>query len=182
MSIHQRTPRKWPRHVLALCRTWILAALEWLTCHRPRDHAVPVEVLISGPWRRWLVARRLRTSVRRLQHILPLPPTLDVAVVVQTAIMAERQLPGCYQISQHPDGSRFALIRLALQVDYRHLTTDEILAVLAEQYIALTMHADGPSVLVPIDLGAAGHRDPVHGIRLPCDPLVARNEFGDRIA
>lgn len=159
----------------------MLAAAKVVLHHLPRGHPVPVEIMVSSPWRRWLIKRHLHSAVQRLRRVLPASLTLDSAVVVQTVIVAERQLPGCYQMSQHPDGSRFALIRLALQVDGHHLTTDEILAVLAEQYIALTMQA-APSLLVPIDLGSSSRSDPPHHVGLHRDPLTGRTDTVDRIA
>src|SRR5439155_23001134 len=98
----------------------------------------------------------LRTGLRRLQRALgaPLPP--HAAVVVQQVIRTDRQLAGCYQVGQRPDGCRLALIRLALQVDGRGLDTDELLAALAEQCIGLaTQDSGGSSVLVPVELGPA---------------------------
>ena len=61
--------------------------------------------------------------------------------------------PGRYQTAWRQDGVRFALLRLALQVNGRELGADELLAVLAEQYIALTLEQSaGTSLLVPVEL------------------------------
>jgi len=74
-----------------------------------------------------------------------------LSVLVQQVIHTDRQLAGCYVLGQRADGSRFALVRLALQVDGHRLSTDELLAVLAEQLVGLATQQSS-SVLVPIDL------------------------------
>ncbi len=137
--------------------------------HRRR---IPVEVVIADRSRRSTLGRELTWGLRRLRRILGdiLPSTL--AVVAQQVIATDHQLAGCYQVGQRPDGTRFALIRLALQVNGRRLTTDELLAVLAEQCIALATQGSGPSVLVPIDLEPApAHEAGQHPPR-PADPLA----------
>ena len=66
-------------------------------------------------------------------------PTVDAA-----------RLAGCYQLGQRPGGTHFALVRLALQVNGRRLSTDKLLATNAEQCLGLATQ-QRPSVLVPID-------------------------------
>lgn len=170
-----------PRRLLAFGRARVQAALMWLVSIPRNDWPVPIEVLISSFWTRQSVERRLRHAVRRLERILP-HPSLDIAIVVQQTIVTERQLAGCYQISQRSDENRFALIRLALEVDGRRILTDEMLAVLAEQYIALAMLSSGPSLLVPIDLAPFPQSDPLHSAPLRPDPLAAVSAASNRIA
>ncbi|HZU12148.1 MAG TPA: hypothetical protein VFB58_04850 [Chloroflexota bacterium] len=170
-----------PRRLLALGRTGVLIAVTWLVSRLRSDCPVPIEVLISSFWMRWSVDRRLRHAVRRLQRILP-QLSLNMAIVAQQTIVTDHQLLGCYQISQRPDGSRFALIRLSLEVDGRCISTDEMLAVLAEQYITLAMQSTGPGLLVPIDLDLSPQPDPLHRARLQPDPLAAINRTGNHIA
>lgn len=167
--------------VLAFGRTRTLASLTWIMSHLHSDCQVPIEVLISSFWIRCSVERRLRRGVWRLQRIVLLPSTMDVAVVIQRTIVTERQLAGCYQISQRSDGSRFALIRLALEKDGRRVSTDEMLALLAEQYIALALQSAGPSLLVPIDLGPSSQSYAPHPAALRSDPLTAAHA-GEHVA
>ncbi len=130
------------RCAAGLRRAWTAA------CRWPRP--VPVEVLVADRTRRRLVERELRGGLHRLQRALDAPLPTGLAIVVQQVIATDRQLAGCYQVGQRSDGSCFALVRLALQVNGRRLTTDELLAALAEQYIGL-VGRDSASVLVPID-------------------------------
>jgi hypothetical protein len=149
---------------------------------RGRLRPVPVEVLVVDRARRRAVHRSVRRGLRRLRRVLGAPLPAGVAIVVQELVTpADRQLAGCYQQGQRPDGSRFALMRLALQVDGHRLTTDELLAVLAEQYIGLAMdQGGGTSVLVPVELEPAlpaQATDPVEVRRLQPrrpDPLAPR--------
>jgi len=136
---------------LAAVRAWCVAVLVrvWAAVRRWRRY-VPVEVLLTDRTKRRALERDLRGGMRRLRRVLGAPLPAELAVVVQQVISAERQLAGCYQVGHHPDGTRFALVRLALQVNGRRLSSDEMLAALAEQCIGLaTQHS--PSVLVPID-------------------------------
>jgi hypothetical protein len=80
-----------------------------------------------------------------------LPPG-EIAILVQQVITTDRQLAGCCHLAQRPDGTPSTLWRLALQVNGKQLDTDELLAVLAEQWIALTSQQSDPSVLIPVDL------------------------------
>lgn len=71
--------------------------------------------------------------------------------MVQQIIVLDRQLAGCYQLSRHPDGSQSALLRAALEVNHTRLSSDDLLAVVAEQWHAVTNLQSGPSILVPVD-------------------------------
>lgn len=147
---------------------------------------VPVEVLIADHSRGRTLERELGVSLRRLERVLGDPLPGNLAVIVQHVIRTDRQLAGCYQIGQRPDGSRFALIRLALQVNGRRLSTDELLAVLAEQCIGLaTQLSGGPSALVPIELESAQQQEAKRLNPLHPDPLAPRpngSRSGDRVA
>jgi hypothetical protein len=114
---------------------------------------VPVEVFVADVARRRVLERELRHALRRLQRALGAPLPAGVAVVVQQVIVTDRQLAGCYQVGRRPDGTQFALVRLALQANGRRHSTDDLLAALAEQCIGLALqHGGGPSVLVPVEL------------------------------
>jgi hypothetical protein len=143
---------------LAACGRW-LAAVRARTAEllgrawravRHRCRPAPVEVLVTDRTARRALERELRSGLRRLQRALGAPLPADLAIVVQQVITTERQLAGCYQLGKRWDGTQFALVRLALQVNGRRLSTDELLAALAEQCVGLATQGS-PSVLVPID-------------------------------
>lgn len=146
----------------------------WRTL-RPRHWPVPVEVLVIDRNRRQGLERELKAALRQLRHALGAELPEGLAVIVQHVIATDRQLAGCCQLAQRPDGGHFTLIRLALQVGGKRLSTDEVLAALAEQCIGLAMQQQpGASVLVPVDLDPAqpvGARDVVS---FRPDPLAAQ--------
>jgi hypothetical protein len=165
-----RKRRGWPRRVRGLTlRLRGALALVWAAL-RGAD-AVPIVVLLVDRDRRRAIARDLRAGLRRLRPVLGDAVTRGLAVVVQQSIPASPHLAGCRHVGQHADGGRRTVLRLALRVDGRTLGSDELLAVLAEQCVALAAERGGPSALVPIELHAA---EPVatHESR-PVDPLAA---------
>lgn len=165
---HLAGPSRW----LPTLRTSVIAAMTgaWRRLRRWRQ-PLPVEVLISDRTRRRVLERELRWALGRLRRGLggPIPP--ELSVLVQQVIRTDRQLAGCYVLGQRADGSRFALVRLALQVDGHRLSTDELLAVLAEQLVGLATQQSS-SVLVPIDLAPAPAPASRTATVLPPDPLA----------
>ena len=144
----------------------------WRTLHR-RHWPIPVEVLVIDRNRRQGLERELKVALHQLRHALGAELPEGLAVIVQHVVATDRQLAGCCQLVRRPDGRHFTLIRLALQVSGRRLSTDEVLAALAEQCIGLAMQQPGTSVLVPVDLDPAqpvGARDVVS---FRPDPLPA---------
>lgn len=170
------------RHCIVRIRTRMIPCLPCLTSLLRGSSPVPVEILITNFCRRCWIRARVRRAIRKLQRVLPAPLSLDVAVIVQQIIATEHQLPGCYQITQRSDDSHFALIRLALEVDDRCMTTNELLAVLAEQYIALAMQQSGPSLLVPVDLTSSRAGDTCRPAALRPDPLGPCRDLDERRA
>src|SRR5207249_9588623 len=100
--------RRWLAVVRARCMAVFASAWRAITRWR---RPVPVEVLITDPSKRRSIERELRSGLRRLRRALGAPLPAELAVVVQQVIKAERQLAGCYQVGQRPDGTRFALVR-----------------------------------------------------------------------
>jgi len=168
-----QTRAKRLRNLLAFCRARVVTAIAWVMPHLRGDCCVPIEVLISGLWRRCSVKRRLRRAVLKLQRALGDSFPVDTAVIVQRIVVTERQLAGCYQIGQRSDGTPYSLIRLGLEIDGHSLSADEINSVLAEQCIALAMQQSAPSLLVPIDLHPAAANSVQHPTPLAPDPLAA---------
>ncbi len=139
---------------------------------RYRHNQVPLEVLVASGSRRRKIERELRAGVRQLQHILGPPPLGDIAVVVQQVISLDRQFAGCYQLGQRRDGSQSALLRVALEVNHRRLSSDDLLAVVAEQWIAIANLQDGPSLLVPIEYESGQTNPEKLAPSLRPDPLM----------
>ena len=120
---------------------------------RQRRRRIPIEVLVVDRARRRAAERDLRAGLKRLRRALGVALPQETAIIVQHVIAAERQVAGCYQVGQRLDGGHFALIRLALQVNGRALTGDELLAALAEQCIGIATQQSGAlSVVIPIEL------------------------------
>ena len=137
-----------------------------------RQHPVRVEVLIADRARRRDLEHELRCGVRQLQRVLGSAFPADLAVVVQCVIATDRQLAGRYQVGQRPDGKRFALAWLALQVGDQHVSADELLAMLAELCISLATHElRGPSVLVPVAFESTQPSDHRRANGFQPDPL-----------
>ena len=132
----------------------------------------PIQVLVKDRSKRRTIERDVRAGLRRLRRALGEAFPSDAVVVVQQVICTDRQLAGCYQLTRHPDGVGFALIRLALQVDGRQLSMDEVLSVLAEQCIGLAIQqAGGVGLLVPIEIEPTGPSDDGRVDALRPDPL-----------
>jgi hypothetical protein len=96
---------------------------------RHRDDQVSLEVLVADGKRRRKIERELCAGLRQLQHVLGPASLVEIAIVVQQVITMDRQLAGCYQLSQRPDGSQSALLRVALEVNHTRLSSAELLAV-----------------------------------------------------
>jgi len=137
-----------------------------------RHDRVAIEVLVANGKRRRKIERELRAGLRQLQHVLGPPSLVEIAVVVQQVITMDRQLAGCYQLGQRPDGSQSALLRMALEVNHTRLSSDELLAVVAEQWIAIANLQDGPSLLVPIEYESGQTRPEKRAPSLRPDPLM----------
>ncbi len=173
MSIHLRTFA----HSIA---AWVITAASHVIdtvrfgweAIRYRHNQVPLEVLVADGKRRSKIERELRAGVRQLQHVLGPPPLLEFAVVAQQVITMDRQLAGCYQLRQRPDGSQSALLRVALEVNHRRLSSDDLLAVVAEQWIAITNLQCAPSLLVPIEYESGQTHPEKLASSLRLDPLM----------
>ncbi|HVA23519.1 MAG TPA: hypothetical protein VMW62_03925 [Chloroflexota bacterium] len=171
MSKRTRKRRHSPPELLRTAGHAIEKAASWIRgrlCRRIR-----VEVVIVDKPRRQALQRQLAAGLRQLRHILPDQP--DIAVLVQQVIPLERQRAGCCEVATQPDGRRLALIRLALEVNGRRLSADEVLAALAEQCLGLARQQAQATAVVPVDLdpgdppsGGAAARPP----DLPPDPLA----------
>lgn len=136
-----------------------------------RDSHVPMEVLVAEHGRRHRIGCQLRTGLHQLQLIVEAPDPAHIAIIVQQVIATDRQLAGCYQLGQRPDGAPYALLRLALEVNGLRLGSDELLAALAEQWIGLANLRDAPSVLVPVDFEPTQPNPASRSPSLPPDPL-----------
>jgi len=134
---------------------------------RYRDGRIPIEILVTNSTRRRRLERKLRFGLGQLQRALRERPSGEIAIVVQQVITTDRQLAGCCHLGHRPNGTPYALWRLGHQVNGRPLESDELLAVLALQWLALTSQQIAPSVLVPVDSEpqAANHSRPAPALR-----------------
>jgi len=137
-----------------------------------RGDQIPLEVLVADRKRRRKIERELRAGLRQLQRVLGPPSLVEITIVVQQVITMDRQLAGCYQLRQRPDGSQSALLRVALEVNHTRLSSDDLLAVVAEQWIAITNLQCGPSLLVPIDYESGQTNPEKLAPSLRPDPLM----------
>ncbi len=102
-------------------------------------------------------ARRLRREVRRAARTyaralgVELPPGL--LVIVQRVVHEERQLNGLLQAFDRSNGDRRYVAHLALSVNGRQVSDDELLAALRHQLARVLQDVVGEPVLsVPLDL------------------------------
>ncbi|HLG72507.1 MAG TPA: hypothetical protein VK009_18980 [Chloroflexota bacterium] len=128
---------------------------------------VPIEVVITDNARRRTLTREISRKLRALQHILGTAIPDDVVVIVTHVIPRRRQPAGCFQVGFRPDGSRYAVIRLALTTNGHRLCIDEVLSTLAEQCLGI-LAEDAKSVVVPTEY----HPDGGGPVDLPDDPLA----------
>jgi hypothetical protein len=172
MTRSRRTPAPLPLH--RRCVRWLRATAVWLaalardavrTTWRRRSrwwhtwkggHGARVEVVITERRRARQLEREVRHALRRLHRVLG-PALADSAgqlsVVVQQVLGTERPVAGCCQRTESAGAARLTLVRLALEVDGRRLSTDEVLAALAEQLIGLaTQPGLAPGTVVTVDL------------------------------
>ena len=147
------------------------ATARFIRRHLPQC-CFPIEVVLADKTRRRSLKRELGRTVRRLQKVFgELLPT-DVVVVVQQAIPASTELAGCCQLAQRPNRQRLALVRLALQVNGKRLSTDEVLAALTEQLVGLALQqAPGIDIRVPIRLEPGDDGPSERRTPLPPSPL-----------
>ena len=143
---------------------------------------VPVEVVVVDRRRRRAIKREIARTIRHLQRLFGDQAPRDVVVLVQQVIPESRQLSGCCQVRLTADGRRFALIRIALQVNGRRLNVDDILAVLTEQYVGLASQlAEGRNVVVPVEYTPANSPEEVRA-KLAPDPFGASATDGSASA
>ena len=136
----------------AIARLAICVATRLLA--RLRRGRVAVEVLVVDAPRRRRIEREIRRALRQLRRGCAAPPVVSAIVVSEHVMASARELAGATHVSQKPGGGHTALIRLALSGGGCELGDDEVLAVLADQWLGLATQQGGPSVLVPVELPA----------------------------
>ena len=123
-----------------------------------RPPPVRVEALLFGRRERRAMQHTLAGAVRQLRRVAAVPAPHTVAVIVQQSLPAAtpgHPLAACTEVRPQPDGGRLALIRLAAEPGGYRLRPDDVLAALAEQWLALAADlAGGTRVLVPLELAA----------------------------
>ena len=150
-----------------------------LAPHSPRR--IPIIILILDPTERRRLEGAVRNAVRCLPAVLELP-AVEVTILVQQVVATDRQLAGCIQTIRRTGGSGLVLLRLALAVNGQVLSTDELLATLAELWIRLTIqHSGWATTLVPLEQTPP----PAHATSLtvlagsqPCVPRAGNGKAG----
>lgn len=134
-------------------RTASIRGVCWLGSRMRRGRSpVSVTVVIADRRRRRL-QRQLRGGVRQLQRTFGEQPLI---VLVQERLDGGRRA-GRHSVHRFPDGRLATVIRLALTLDQRRQTVDELLAALVDEYVALhdsTSNVAGLEALFA-DLGTA---------------------------
>jgi hypothetical protein len=116
---------------------------------------VRVEVLIADTLRRRRLCAEIRAALRRLRRTAPIPAsgaTVGAVVAAQHVLAGGKQVAGCVHVWHRDGGGTTALIRVALHAHGHDWRDDEVLAVLAEQWIGLAVNAGGAGVVVPTEL------------------------------
>lgn len=129
--------------------------------------------------------RALVAGVRQLRRIAEIPSADTVAVVAHGAVKlgsGGHYLAGCTEVRQRPDGSRVALIRLALEAGGWQLGRDDLLAALGEQWLSLVAQLEGGTrVLIPLEVDLLGAQDDASNPDETAGPpeTGSSDDFGD---
>ena len=125
------------------------------------------------------VARAARTYARALGAELP----RRLLVVVQRVVYEGRQLNGLLQAFDTPDGSRRYVLHLALSINGRQVSEDELLAALRHQLARVLEDAVGkPALSVPLDLEVPRVRAAASIVELRPDAAEEREDGHERSA
>jgi hypothetical protein len=116
----------------------ILGALGYRFARTIRRTAVPIEIISGDRACRWRWRRVIGNGVRRLQRLTGTPTSPAIALLVVESL-PDGQRSALSSVRRRGDGRTFHLVRLALSVPDRRLAPDEVLAALAEQYLAVTV-------------------------------------------
>lgn len=155
----------WPR--------WLNQRRTWWQRLRRRLRPTPIVVMVADPTQRATLEYEVRSGLRCLGRVLGQAPFTNLTVVVQHSIHLDHPVAGCTHVGQRADGSAFALVRLALHVDGRNFSLDEVLAILTEQCIGLAIQqTGGMSVVVPVEWATttASASSPPPSVRDPLAP------------
>ena len=165
----KHTRRRHPAWLSRLCAT--LAAF-WRTYLPWPTH---VEVVVADARRRRSLKRDVSRGVRRLRRFLGERFPAHLAVIVQQGIYDESQPASKVQRIGRQKGGQAVVVRLALQVNGRRLSTDDILALLTEQCLRLAAGQPTDSTVTITGTTPDGDGAPnnnVAGAGLPPDPLL----------
>lgn len=122
-----------------------------------------MEVLLDDWRQRAIVRRRLGGGLRRLRRLVPGRSGAEVAILVVESL-PDGKRSECCSARRRGEGGTAHLIMVALTAGERRQTADELLAAVAEQYLALALGArasrPAPSMATP----AATTPDRLHAL------------------
>lgn len=113
-----------------------------------RPPPFPVAVLAGNATVRLRWRRLLGNTVRHLQGLVGTPTGAGMALLL-VEWLPDNQRATCMPIRRRSDGQAVRLVCLALSVPERRLTADEVLAALAEQYLACAAAAKPKAARTP---------------------------------
>lgn len=135
----------------------ILSAVGYRFGPNLRRTPVPIEVISGDRACRWRWRHVIGDGVRRLQRLTGVPTSPSFALLVVESL-PDGQRSALTSVRRRGDGRAFQLVRLALSVPERRLAPDEVLAVLAEQYLAVTVAAKSKSAQATVSSADAADR------------------------
>jgi hypothetical protein len=142
-----------PGVVVVVLLFGLTAACAW-SFYRPAP--VPMEVLLADWRRRAAVRRQLGAGLRRLRRLVRERTGSGVAILI-VEWLPDGSRANCQPVRRRGDGGSGQLITVALTVGERRQTADELLAALAERYLALRLGAH-PARPTPPPVAAAPER------------------------
>lgn len=135
----------------------ILGAVGYQLRPALRRTPVPIEVISGDRACRVRWRHLIGDGVRRLQRLTGAPTSPAFALLVVESL-PDGQRSALSSVRRRGDGRAFQLVRLALSVPERRLVPDEVLAVLAEQYLAVTASPKSRSAQAVVSSADAADR------------------------
>jgi len=126
--------------VVGILAVFVAVTLVWPYC---RPAPFPMEVLLDDWRRRAIVRRQLGGGLRRLRRLVRGRSGVEAALLVVESLPNGKRAE-CHAARRRGEGGAAQVITVALTTGERRHTADELLAVVAEQYLALVLGARRP--------------------------------------